>query len=199
MPTFDLAFLNVNNLYDIGAHVKRSSADQASLEEKIRGLAHTIRDLTPARMESAAQLGEFYNGTARIETDAMVLVGDFNCEPGDKPFRQTSPCKLRTARERGVVLRERNRLGYFYNLMARWLGEPDDYETARAEDYRPGRPMGTFCAGPALVGWNLWDQVLVTKPVITGPMVRIVERSLRAASARKQCSDHHAIAVTFEY
>jgi hypothetical protein len=57
----------------------------------------------------------------------MLLVGDFNCEPGDWPFKyqqMTSPARpnmLKGVREHGLVLRGRNRLAFFYNPMWRWL------------------------------------------------------------------------------
>ena len=154
----------------------------------------------PDRMRSARQIGDFYLSDARKTSDEMLLVGDFNCEPGDRPFKsQARPNKLKGVRERALVLRERNRLAYFYNPMWRLLGEPDPWEMAREEGYVPPRDIGTHGEGLEKgVGWFLWDQFLVTKRMLRGGRVIMREGSLRIVRPMSDCSDHCAVAAEFD-
>jgi hypothetical protein len=158
------------------------------------------RETEEARMRSARQLGEFFLGTARRHSDAMVLIGDFNCEPGDRPFREQAPNQFRGVRERALVLRERNRLAYFYNPMWRWLGEPDPYEVAREAAYRPPRLLGSHCRDwEQGVGWSLLDQIMVTKSLLAGGLLRLRESSISLVPPAGRSSDHAAVAAVFEY
>src|SRR5258708_1429850 len=99
----------------------------------------------PGRMRSASQLAEFFHRNAEQVTDLMLAVGDFNCEPQDRPFKPLSGSLLRAVRERQLVLRTNRKFAYFYNPMWRHLGEADHYERARREGYIPKRLLGTFC------------------------------------------------------
>jgi hypothetical protein len=153
----------------------------------------------PSRRNSARELGRFFLDTARITTEAMVLVGDFNCEPPARPFVEQSPNQMKGVRERALVLRERNRLAYFYNPMWRLLGEPHPQETARRPGYRPPRPPGTFARdAERQADWALWDQILVTKPLLSGELIRFVENGLRVVPPKNGASDHCAIGAVFE-
>lgn len=158
----------------------------------------------PARMDCARQLGEFYLEEAREHTDAMVLVGDFNCEPGDRPLREQrmgrdAPNRLRAVRERPLILRDRNRLAYFYNPMWRWLPEPDLWEDSAHPGYQRPRPLGTHLGNPsAETEWRMWDQIMVTKPCLTGPFVRLREASVVVAPSREGCSDHWAVGAILD-
>lgn len=152
----------------------------------------------PSRMVTAQQIGEFYLNQARINADGMVLMGDFNCQPGDRPFRQQSPNRLRAVRERALVIRERNRLAYFYNPMWRWLGEPEDFDTTQQVGYVPSRLIGTHLPRRNTHGWYIWDHVLVTKPLIVGGLIHLQEETIRVYQAQSRCSDHCAISATFQ-
>jgi len=152
----------------------------------------------PSRMITAQQIGEFYLNQARINADSMVLMGDFNCQPGDRPFRQQALNKLRAVRERALVIRDRNRLAYFYNPLWRWLGEPDDFDTTQRGGYVPSRLMGTHLPRGSKHGWYVWDQILVTKPLIVGDLIHFQEETVHVHQAQSRCSDHCAVAATFQ-
>ena len=88
-------------------------------------------DTDADRQESAFLLGDFFLSHARIQSEAMLLIGDFNCEPGDRPFYaqsqrllrgRSAPNAIQCMRERAPVLRDRNRLAYFHNFMWRVHG-----------------------------------------------------------------------------
>lgn len=150
-----------------------------------------------SRMNSAQELGEFYLERARIVTESMVLIGDFNCEPGDRPFRQQLPNQLRAVREHTLVTRDRNRLAYFYNAMWRWLGEPDDFDATQRQGYTPSRLRGTYLPKDATSGWYVWDQILVTKPLLVGDLIHFQEDTVNVHQAQARCSDHTAISASF--
>lgn len=158
----------------------------------------------PARMESAREIGNFYLRVARISSDAAVMVGDFNCEPGDRPFKTQQVGQGRNAfrgvRERPLVLRDRNRLAFFYNLMWRWLGEPDPIEAAMVPGYQRPRLIGTHGGGvQGGMGFSCWDQVLVTKRLLGRGLIHLHEGSLRVAAPVGGCSDHCAVGVELDY
>lgn len=152
----------------------------------------------PSRMITAQQIGEFYLGRARISTESMVLMGDFNCQPGDRPFRQQSPNRLQAVRERALVIRDRNRLAYFYNPMWRWLGEPEDFDATQRGGYVPSRLMGTHLPWGSTHGWYVWDQILVTKPLIVGDLIHLQEGTITVHPAQARCSDHCAVSAVFQ-
>jgi hypothetical protein len=165
-----------------------------------------------ARRESARQIGEFYLRTARRVATEMILLGDFNCEPGERPFHdqrldEQSPYQFKGVRERALVLREANRLAYFYNPMWRWLGEQAPYEETLLPDsfrpdpaYKSSRPLGTYCVNwEQGIGWSLWDQLMVTKSLLTGTVIRFREASLAMSPPVEGCSDHGAIGARFVY
>jgi hypothetical protein len=113
------------------------------------------------RQESAFLLGDFFMSRARAQSEAMIMIGDFNCEPGDRPFYTQSqrllrgpgrPNAIQCVRERGHVLRDRNRLAYFHNMMWRFMAEPASLNQTSSPNYvpMPGYHMGTH--GPALNG-----------------------------------------------
>ena len=151
-----------------------------------------------SRSNSASEVGAFFLGTARRSSEAMLLIGDFNCEPAANPFKKPAN-QLRATRERAIVLRDRNRLAYFYNPMWRLHGEADDYETTQKAGYKPPRPPGTYCPINQRVGWLVLDQVMVSKRLLTGGPLRILESSLRIVESHARCSDHCALVVQFEH
>lgn len=150
-----------------------------------------------SRMNTAQQLGEFYLERARIATENMVLMGDFNCEPGDRPFRQQSLNKLRAVREHKLVTRDRNHLAYFYNAMWRFLGEPEDFDATQQQDYIPSRFRGTYLTKDKDRGWYVWDQILVTKPLLVGDLIHFQEETVRIHQVQERCSDHYMISASF--
>lgn len=158
----------------------------------------------PQRMEAARQLGWFYLNKARKLSEAMMVLGDFNCEPADRSFHEQrslggDASQMRAVRERPLVLRERLRLAYLYNPMWRWLGEPDPWGASVADDYRRPRPIGSFALGPNdQTEWRMWDQLMVSKTCLRGPFLRLEEDSIRLVPPHDGCSDHHALCARFD-
>ena len=148
------------------------------------------------RINSASEIGDFFLKQARLSTEAMLLIGDFNCEPYSAPLIKTRNV-LRAVRERTFVLREKNRLAYFYNPMWRLLGEADDHDTSLQKGYSPPRPPGTYRRRD--MSWRTFDQILVSKPMLTKGFVRFIESSIRVVKPYERCSDHCAISVEFKY
>lgn len=148
------------------------------------------------RIMSAAEIGDFFLKQARFATEAMLLIGDFNCEPFSTPFHKTRNF-LRAVRERTSVLREKNRLAYFYNPMWRLLGEADNHEESLQKGYSSPRPPGTYLQRN--MGWRTFDQILVSKPMLTNGFVSFIESSICIAKPHERCSDHCAISVEFKY
>ena len=155
-------------------------------------------DTELSRMNTAQQIGEFYLNQARVLTENMILTGDFNCQPQDRPFSSKSPNRLKAVRERGLVIRAKNRSAYFYNPMWRWLGEPEDYEITQQPGYIPSRLMGTHLPKGSKQGWYVWDQIMVTKPLIVGELIHFQENSVDVHRAYAGCSDHCAISALFQ-
>lgn len=151
-----------------------------------------------SRMNSAQQIGDFYLTRARIDADSMILIGDFNCQPQDRPFYSQSPNRLKAVRERALVIRDRNRLVYFYNPMWRWLGEPEGYDATRRPGYVPSRLIGTHLLRDKKHGWYVWDQIMVTKSLIVGDIIHFQEDTVNVHRAHARCSDHCAISATFQ-
>jgi exonuclease III len=157
-----------------------------------------------ARMRSAREIGQFYMDRARALTEAMILVGDFNCEPGARPLHEQKdgdqPNTLRSDRERALVLRERNRLAYFYNPMWRFMGEADPHETADQPGYQNPRLIGTHRGNAERdTDWSMWDHLMVSKPVLRGPALRLAEATVRIVRPTGNASDHCAVGAEFEY
>ena len=167
----------------------------------------------PDRQESAFLLGDFFMARARIQSEAMLLIGDFNCEPGDRPFYVQSQRLLRGAgkrnairciRERAVVLRDRNRMPYFHNAMWRFMAEPVTLKQSKAPGFvaPTGYYMGTH--GPALngtagqVGWIMFDQVMASKRLLQGGTVSIDEGSVTIHRPLAAAADHAAVSVAIE-
>ena len=155
------------------------------------------------RQESAFLLGDFFLNRARAQSEAMLLIGDFNCEPGDRPFYIQSnrllrgaaiPTAIQCVRERALVLRERNRLAYFHNFMWRFMPEPTAVPI--------GHFMGTH--GPALnalagqAGWLMFDQVMASKRLLRGGTVRVDEGSVTIHPPLAGAADHAAVSVAIE-
>lgn len=174
------------------------------------GLLRTDAD----RQESAFLLGEFFLRLARFETEAMLLIGDFNCEPGDRPFYVQSqrllgegakPNAIQCVRERALVLRERNRLAYFQNFMWKFMAEPATLAQTLVLGFTPraGYYLGTH--GPALnatgnsAGWVMFDQVMASKRLLCGGLVRIDEDSVAIHPPLTPTVDHAAVSVAMEY
>lgn len=162
------------------------------------------------RLLSAQSLGEFFERDARRTSDAMLLMGDFNCEPYEDPMTGEAgmgQVRIRGVREHEWAMNERNELPYFYNPLWRRLGEPVPLEQAIMPGHnRFVQPPGTYCKDRDRVrqqfGWVTWDQLLVNKRLMVGGPARLAERTIRIARPPPppgSVSDHCAVGVEFEY
>lgn len=156
----------------------------------------------PSRMTSAWEIGSFYLNTARRSSPAMVIAGDFNCEPGEWPFQAQSTLdrsnRFRAVRERPLVLRDRLRLAWFYNPMWRWLAEPELWEQTVAGGPRT-RSLGTHCAEPDHDReWSMFDQIMVNRWAMEGRPLRLREGSVQIQPPIGNATDHCAVGATFE-
>ena len=150
------------------------------------------------REDTATALADYYHQTMKKTSEAVLCIGDFNCEPGDRPFRGLIPKKpnvLRSLRERQQVLNA-TKLPVFYCPMWRPMVEPDSWEKAKIPGYTPPRSLGTYLSGAT--GWKMWDQCLVSPRLLRGGPAVLLEESLEFAEPIKQCSDHHAIGFVLE-
>lgn len=139
------------------------------------------------RIHTADEIGKLrleLKGRRESRDEPMLLIGDFNCEPFDRPFNDRH--SLRAVRERDLVVRPGNQKAYFYNPTWRWLYvSPEDPS-----------PHGTYSSPD---GSHLYDQVMVTKEMIeAGASLRLIELSLTKANPEAKCSDHFAIGITLE-
>ncbi len=121
----------------------------------------------------------------------MLLIGDFNCEPFDRPFRGLPENDLRAVRDRSLVSRPSNRKAYFYNPTWRWLHDLSQ-DTADSET---SLPPGTYCNDE----WRVFDQLMVSEEALAeGGFLRFLESSLTRTMPIGNCSDHMAIGAIFE-
>jgi exonuclease III len=149
------------------------------------------------RSEIAESLGDFCRRVA-TESDAIILAGDFNCEPWERPFHSPRS-NFKAVRERSLVTRPYNKIFYAYNLMWRWLGEPDDLETSLQDGYVANRPRGTFRFDRKErdMDWRVWDHFLVSRATLRrDDLIRAMEATLRGVYPDNGVSDHAAIALT---
>ena len=153
-------------------------------------------------MSSAREIGDFFRKQALKDSDLMVLIGDFNAEPGERVManqRTVGTNQFVAARERAVVRRDRNRLAYFYNPMWRLMGEPDAWDGSPPDDPSDA-PLGTYCADwTTRIGWSVFDQLMVSKRALTSPLLALRETTVRVQPPVSGCSDHCAVAAQFRY
>jgi hypothetical protein len=162
------------------------------------------------RVKIAEDLGKFYRGIARELTESAIFIGDFNCEPGERPFHShrfgVEPLDMpRVTRERALVLGNRNRLTYLYAPMWRLMSEMDPIEGPTTPKPWNTDRLGTFAASQSQSGikdWMMLDQIMITKPILSSNKIsplRFLEASLCIKDTHGQCSDHRAIGACFEY
>lgn len=150
------------------------------------------------RVTSAKEIGMHFLSLTSTSAEAVILLGDFNCEPFARPFvGDPRTDRLYAVRERALVIRPSNQLMYAYNPMWRRMGEPDDYEVSLQNNYVASRPMGTYPRDKKRQsGWQTLDQIMLTKRLMTGGPLQLLESSLRVHPPMGNCSDHHAVCVS---
>jgi len=153
----------------------------------------------PLRAEASRKLGEFVRGSASYLSEAVLLIGDFNCEPHAPPFRHSplvpaDGIRLRAVREHSLLLNHNRRLAYLYNPTWRYLGEPQASGTPPGPG--PKHPLGTFCRSPQTDDeWLMWDQVMLTRPLLAGPIAHLLGERVSIVRPVNDCSDHCGIGL----
>lgn len=126
------------------------------------------------------------------DTEAMIIGGDFNCEPGDSIFDHQAEGVYEATRERSLLLSPRRTKPYLYNLMWRKMGEPHAHGD-RAAEHGPEYPLGTIRIDGV---HRMLDQILVSRRLLTGEFFQLLERTVRVSEPRNGCSAHSAIGVS---
>ena len=152
------------------------------------------------RVIAAREIADYLRDVKTTAKEAVLLIGDFNCEPFSRPFYgETNANRFIGVRERKWVTLDANELLYLYNPMWRLLGEPEAWEIARADGYNPSRPLGTWHADKKRqMKWRLLDQVLVSRLLLLGQPVSLREGSIRVEACPDGSSDHCALGVEFD-
>ena len=157
-------------------------------------------------MRSSENLASYYMGqqirALGVSRDAMVVMGDLNCEPWDEPlhafrWRGEDPdaALVSAHRVRGPVLATPQPLPYCYNPCWAFLGDASTTGgTASVEDER--RPTDTWQHHANLYEPQWFDQVLVTRSCLTGDPLRLLQITIHPAIARG--TDHCAISARFD-
>lgn len=163
-----------------------------------------VRSTWP-RVQVGAAVGEFCSNRAQRVADAMLLLGDFNCEPYDPAVTgegTSNRKRIVGVRERARAVNVKNWLPYFFNPMWSHLGESIPSAAANASTSAvPSRPPGTWAerSGTPNERWLMLDQLMVNKRLLTGGPATLVESSIRILRPRVGESDHCAIGAVFEY
>ena len=127
----------------------------------------------------------------------LILVGDFNCEPWDAPFVNQSGDALETTRERRLVLDRRRHGSFLYNPMWRLAVEMEPFEETLADGFFAPHHhrLGTWNDEEGR--WRMFDQLIVTRPLLDGSYLQLQEGTVRIVPARDGCSDHRAVGASF--
>jgi len=105
---------------------------------------------------------------------------------------------LRAVREHSLLLNHRRRPSFFYNPMWRYLGE--SLPCAAGSDAPTRRLLGTYCSDTkADDEWLMWDQLMVTRPLLAGPVAYLVEDRVTSARPVSGCSDHCGIGLALRF
>ncbi|HEX8339544.1 MAG TPA: endonuclease/exonuclease/phosphatase family protein [Tepidisphaeraceae bacterium] len=94
------------------------------------------------------------------EMQCVVMLGDFNCEPTEQPFRGL---QLRGTRHASAAINARSAVSTLYNSAWRFMAEPDPWRNPRPVGYQATRPRTTFASGSVIL-----DHLLVSKDALRG-------------------------------
>jgi endonuclease/exonuclease/phosphatase family metal-dependent hydrolase len=135
-----------------------------------------VRQSSEDREETAAWLGQFLQATP---VECAVIVGDFNAEPYEEPFRGM----LRGRRTfRGAF--SPGASAHVYNTAWRFMGEREYWAVASQPGYREQTPTSSHGES----GDSLFDQLLVTKRALKDGPLELQEDTVQficeAATAR---------------
>lgn len=150
---------------------------------------HSESDAAYDRRRTADEVADLFRGAATLRLgrgphtfdrdEAVILVGDFNCDPFDPVFRLSDKGAWAASHARGAVeAARRASLPCFYNPL---LKAPDI--------------DGTLGGG---LKSRMVDYLLFSQAFLTGGAFRYVGGSIRASAYDPAASDHLAIRATFE-
>jgi len=150
-------------------------------------------------------LAEFMEARALSAAPAVLLMGDFNCEPFDAPLTGglVSGTRLVSVREHARAMNERTTLPYFYNPMWRVLGEGIALERRIRGREVPPRPPGTYTRAldrdSPSAEWRCLDQILVNRGLMDAGPASLVEESVVISPTDPGASDHCVVGARFTY
>jgi hypothetical protein len=131
------------------------------------------------RIEAASELRQWLLGLER--ESCVVVMGDFNAEPFERPFGEWGLCGVRHfVRELWATPAP----SCLYNTAWRFLSEPDNWETfdAAGGGYAAPRPRTTIKADKAAPS-AVFDQLLVSGRALRGGPISLRETTVGYASA----------------
>ncbi len=100
----------------------------------------------------------------------VTMLGDFNCEPTEKPF---NTLQLRGTRHASTAIRSAKAASTLYNSAWRYLAEPDPWQYPRPVGFQASRPRTTCGTGSVI-----FDQLLVSKDALIGRPLALRENSI---------------------
>lgn len=136
------------------------------------------------RMGSAATVRERLDATA--PDTPVMLVGDFNAEPGSPELDGLGAGRLHSQTREVRGSPRGGHVGRLYNTAWRFMGEPDPWDTARAPDHKATRPRGSWFGSAPL----LLDHLVVSAGALRGPGCTLLESRLRYHTDRHADSGH---------
>ena len=120
------------------------------------------------RLDAADWLGRRLALASNMQ--CVIAIGDFNCEPNDKPF---NTLQLRGTRHASTAIGSARAAATMYNAGWRYVTEPDPWEYPRPPGYQASRPRTTYGSGSVI-----FDQLLVSKDALLGVPLALRENSV---------------------
>jgi endonuclease/exonuclease/phosphatase family metal-dependent hydrolase len=120
------------------------------------------------RLDAADWLGQRLGLASNMQ--CVIAMGDFNCEPTEKPF---NTLQMRGTRHPSTAISSAKAATTMYNSAWRYLSEPDPWQHPRPSGYRASRPRTTWAGGSVI-----FDQLLVSKDALLGLPLALRESSI---------------------
>jgi hypothetical protein len=120
------------------------------------------------RLDAADWLGRRLGLASAMQ--CVIVMGDFNCEPTERPF---NTLQLRGTRHASTAIKSAKAAATLYNSAWRYVAEPDPWQHPRPVGFRASRPRTTCGTGSVI-----FDQLLVSKDALLGRPLALRESTL---------------------
>ena len=120
------------------------------------------------RLDAADWLGRRLDLAGAMQ--CVVVLGDFNCEPTERPF---NTLQLRGTRHASTAIKSAKAASTLYNSAWRYVSEPDPWQHPRPAGFLASRPRATCGEGSVI-----FDQLLVSKDALLGRPLALRESSI---------------------